>query len=188
MKVIFLDIDGVLQAYGSKNRFGIDRESLREELSKKIGIDYSKYNEYDVAACALDWNEEAVNRIKTIINKTGAKIVVSSDWRSEEKPHKVKDFLSIWGMGEYWYADTEIYNSELMKNTDEYVKQNNPTNEYVNMRSIEILDFVFKHKEITNYVAIDDMNLSIGLGEHFVQTDNLINEEQMEKCIEILNN
>ena len=49
-----------------------------------------------------------------------------------------------------------------------------------------ILDFVFNHKEITNFVAIDDLNLSDELDGHFVQTDNLINDEQMQKCIEIL--
>lgn len=73
------------------------------------------------------------------------------DWRSTDLPYKVRDFLSIWDMGKYWYADTIDY------------------------------------KEITNFVAIDDMDLSLALDKHFVKTYNVINDEQMKKCIEILN-
>lgn len=46
---------------------------------------------------------------------------------------------------------------------------------------------MFNHKDITNFVAIDDMDLSIGLEKKFVHTYNVINDEQMKKCIEILN-
>lgn len=50
--------------------------------------------------------------------------------------------------------------------------------------ALEILDYVYIHKEITNYVV---MNISVGLDGHFVKTENLINDDQAEKCIEILN-
>ena len=186
MKVIFLDIDGVLQPYKAENRFGKDRIALREQLSKEKGIDYSIYNEYDVAACALDWDKKAVERLLKIITETGAKIVVSSDWRSERLPYKVRDLLSIWDMGKYWYADTVDYDEEKMKNTIEYIKTKNPEKKYIGYRNVEILDFVFNHKDITNFVAIDDMDLSIGLENNFVHTYNVINDEQTEKCIEIL--
>ena len=78
MNIIFLDIDGVLQPYSSQKRFEINRKELKEKLSKELGIDYSIYNEYDVAAAACDWDKDAVDRIKNIIEKTEAKIVVSS--------------------------------------------------------------------------------------------------------------
>ena len=188
MKVIFLDIDGVLQPYNSKNRFEKDRIALRERLSKEKGIDYSIYNEYDVAACALDWDKQAVERLKKIIAETDAKIVVSSDWRSERLPYKVRDLLSIWDLGKYWYADTLDYDEEKMKNTIDYIKTKNSDEKYIGYRNVEILDFVFNHKEITNFVAIDDMDISLGLENNFVHTYNIINDEQVEKCIEILNN
>ena len=58
MKVIFLDIDGVLQLYDSHNRFEHDRKALVSELSQKFHRDYSMYDEYDVAACDLDWDKD----------------------------------------------------------------------------------------------------------------------------------
>ena len=115
MKVIFLDIDGVLQPYASKNRFEIDRKVLRERLSKELNTDYTIYNEYDVAACYADWDKEAVERIKKIIKKTDAKIVISSDWRSKELPNKMKDFLKIHNMDKYWVGETDDIDEEKMK-------------------------------------------------------------------------
>ena len=191
MKVIFLDIDGVLQAYDSKNRFGKGEEKMKEEvseLSKRLNRDYSIYNVYDVEACYLDWDKEAVERIKKIIKETGAKIVISSDWRSKELVNKMKDFLKIWDMEQYWAGETgdSGYEEDEMKETRDYIKEK-MKGKYCSYRAVEILDYVRKHEEITNYVAIDDMDLLDELEEHFVKTKNLINNEQAEKCIEILN-
>ena len=185
MKVILLDIDGVLQPYASKNRFEIDRKALRERLSEELNIDYTIYDEYDVAACYADWDKEAVERIKKIIKETDAKIVISSDWRSKRLPNKMKDFLKIFNMDQYWVGETDDIDEEKMKEACKYVKSRE--NPHWSYRAIEILDYVYKHEEITNYVAIDDMDISVGLDGHFVKTKNLINDEQAEKCIQILN-
>jgi hypothetical protein len=53
MKVIFLDIDGVLNCHSSRSRCGI-----------YIGID-----------------DDKVKRLRKIVDATGAKIVLSSSWR-----------------------------------------------------------------------------------------------------------
>ncbi len=71
-----------------------------------------------------------------------------------------------------------------MKEAEEHLKSNGITN--YSERTVEIMDYVLKHKEITNYVVLDDMNL-IGLDNHFVRTSNLITDEQAEECIRILN-
>ena len=190
VKVIFLDIDGVLQSDRSGARFEIEREELRERLSEKMNIDYSIYDQYDVAACYCDWDIEAVNRIKRIIQKTNAKIVISSDWRNKEKENKMRDFLRIWNLNEYLVGQTDYYGIGKMSKASDYVK-NVVTNisdyKYIDLRQIEIIDYLFKHKEITNFVSIDDRNLSPALKDHFVHTDDLINDEQMKACIEILN-
>ena len=58
---------------------------------------------------------------------------------------------------------------------------------YIDYRQVEIIDYLFRHQEITNFVAIDDRDLEMALKGHFVETNNLINYDQMVSCIEILN-
>lgn len=51
MNVIFLDIDGVIQAYNSKKRFEVDTKELRDKISKDLNMDYSIYHSFYVSAC-----------------------------------------------------------------------------------------------------------------------------------------
>lgn len=188
LKVVFLDVDGVIKSYHAQERFEVDREELQKKLTKDLGVDYMIYDRYDLASAAVDWDKGAMEKIRTILVETNAKIVVSSDWRRKELPYKMRDFLRIWDLHEYWYADNEYFDEESMKDAIEYVKKKNEgRNIEPNRRAVEILDFVYKHKEITNFVAIDDIDLRRYLEGHFVGTLNLINIGQMRKAIEILN-
>ena len=187
MKVIFLDIDGVLQPYTSRNRFSYDLKALKQELSQKYNTDYSIYNSYDIGACYYDWDKNAVERIKLIIKETGAKIVISSDWRSEEQKNKMKDFLKIWDMEQYWVGDTETAFDGEKVTMQEVYKYINIITPYWSYREMEIIDYVYKHKDITNYVVLDDLDFSEIFKRHFVKTSNLINDEQANSCIKILN-
>ena len=76
MKVIFLDIDGVLNCQSSKSRCGV-----------YVGIDADK-----------------VARLREIVDETGAKIVLSSSWRTE------------------WFKD-EDFNTETGKYIDRKLKR-----------------------------------------------------------------
>lgn len=197
-KIIFLDIDGVLQPYSSKGRFEYERQyglqTLQEKLTVELSIDYFQYHPYDVGACYCDWDKEAVARIRKICDKTGAKIVISSDWRNIKLPYKMRDFLKIWNMDKYWIADNYHSNKideesdNVMKRVKEYVEKKaiELNHKYIDNRSIEILYYVFSNN-ITNYVAIDDRYLSELPEGHFVYTNNLINDEQCNKAIELLN-
>lgn len=199
IKVIFLDIDGVLQPYDSKGRFEYrDKyglESLQKKLTDELGRDYFQYDEYDVAACYCDWNKDAVNRIKRILDETGAKIVISSDWRNKKLPNKMKDFLKIWNMEEYWLADNCYYYNSLAENVIEFQKEIDYVNMrkqelnrcYFDSRSVEILHYVNMNNNIINYVAIDDRNLCELPEGHFVKTYDFITEDEANKVIELLN-
>ncbi|MCD7949582.1 MAG: hypothetical protein LUG12_04895 [Erysipelotrichaceae bacterium] len=215
MKVIFLDIDGVLQPYNSRNRFETNLEMLSKYLSVRYQRDYTIYNKYDVGACFLDWDKDAVKRIKTILNATNARIVMSTGWRSAEfsyrLPYKMIDLLYLWNMEKYWIGETDSesgYRHFLQERYEESHKEFN-MEEYENLgkdnmknakvyvkryevnpwgREVEIIDFLLNHEDITNYVVIDDMYLKKELfAGHFVQTDYLINDENMFECIRILN-
>lgn len=188
LKVVFLDVDGVLKPYYAQKRFDLDLQELPKKLTEELGIDYTIYDRYFLGSAVADWDKGAMERLRTILVETNAKIVVSSDWRREELPYQMRDFLRIWDLHEYWYADNEYFNKESMKDATEYVKKKDEGKDIeLNTRAVEILDFVYKHKEITNFVAIDDIDLSNYLDGHFVETLNVISPEQTKKAIEILN-
>lgn len=82
-------------------------------------------------------------------------------------------------LDKYLLGQTEEYPELTLQETEEIRK-------YL-YRVIEIMDYLNLHKDITNFVAIDDMDLSKGIEGHFVKTHNIIDDNQMEECIEILN-
>lgn len=230
MKALFLDIDGVVQSPSDSKRFEHTKEFV--ELSKRLthelnnGFDYYEFGgvpsddrsfppseQYDVAAVYYDWRPEVVERIRYILDTTGAKIVLSSDWR-EKGLENMKGLLDIHGLGKYlyptapffiaeWkpyvqnlYAQEELY--EMSHNTRVVMKTlsekmaslypsdpNHPT--YFDDRAIEIREFLDRHPEITAYVALDDRNLTRGLEGHFVQTWPIVKEEQVDRIIALLN-
>ena len=83
-KIVFLDIDGVLQPIGSQERFDhchgeIEKSpmlAIYKSLEEKFGIDYSVYQQWAVAAVLFDWDKVAVSLLKLILNLTGSKIAV----------------------------------------------------------------------------------------------------------------
>jgi len=180
-KIIFLDIDGVLQGYSSQKRFEHMKEmpALQKELSEKHNADYLAYDKYDVAAVYYDWDPHAVSLIKKILAETGAMIVISSDWRRSGDLQRMKDLFEIHGMGEFVVGMTRDieYGKSAAKRDDSC---------FYNERTLEILDYVSENPQIQEFVAIDDLNLSVGLEGHFVHTQYLITDEDCDKSIEIL--
>ena len=123
MKALFLDIDGVIQSPYDTKRF--EHTSEMVELSKRLtleldnGFDYYQYGgdqtdrfppgtQYDVAAVYYDWRPETVERLRRILDDTGAMIVLSSDWR-EKGLHVMKGLLNIHGLGKYLYPSAPFY-------------------------------------------------------------------------------
>jgi len=97
-RVIFLDIDGVIQGYSSQKRFDFIKEipALQKELTEKHGVDYLSYDKYDVGAVYYDWDPHAVCLIKKILDETMAMIVISSDWRlTEGGLQRMKDLFRL---------------------------------------------------------------------------------------------
>jgi len=180
-KVVFLDIDGVLQPYGSHGRFDNLKTipQLQEELTAKYGVDYTKHDKYDIGAVYYDWDKHAVALLTRILHETGAKIVISSDWRINGLK-RVIDFFRLHGLHEY-----------VIDLTREYRESSGLRNKYKdithNSRTMEILEYVKDHPHIKRYVAIDDMDLSKGLEGHFVLTSNTMKDAEAEKAIAILN-
>ena len=104
MKILFLDIDGVLQRIDAEFYF-CSEPKLIAGLKDKFNIDYSVYPTYTVFNCLYDWDEQAIARLKYILDQTGAGIVASTDWRNPDQPNKMRDLFTIHGLDKYYIGD-----------------------------------------------------------------------------------
>ena len=150
MKVIFLDVDGVLNSIKDYD------EHYKDSENKPILYD--------------DVEERPLLLLKELVDKTGAKIVVSSSWRKIEKLyHKLGNALYEYGMRIY---DVTPYR-------------------YNKDRSDEIYEWLYD-KNIESFVILDDDNFKFeesGLGKYLIKTtyDDGLRTEHIEKAIKILN-
>ena len=204
-KIVFLDIDGVLQPLDSQNRFEychgeIEKSpmlAIYKSLEKKFGIDYSVYKKWDVAAVLFDWDKVAVSLLKLILNLTGSKIVVSSDWRLGGIK-LMKDFFTLHDLDKYFIDVTRAgesffaekvglpkIDSKFSAELKARHKREHGEKAYLHWRTIEIFDWLNRNPDVKKWVAIDDMDLE-GIGPNFVRTRDSLNEIDAEKCIRIL--
>ncbi|MDR1973767.1 MAG: hypothetical protein LBQ31_03725 [Bacteroidales bacterium] len=179
-KVLFLDIDGVLQPTSSRERFEHlkDIDSLYKQLFDTYGVDYSVYPNYDVAAVYYDWDKQSVTELKRILETTGANIVLSSDWRQNPAPNRMLNFFRMHDLDKYFIDCTPKSVSEAK------------IKEYRNIReerSIEILEYLKEHPEVEKWVAVDDLPLDRDFEKNAVVTNYKLTREHSYKCIEILN-
>ena len=175
MNIVFLDIDGVLQPYNAEARFYLGKNDCKKTLKKLSidlpNIDYSQYDISDIIAVLYDWNDQAVARLKYVLDNTNSKIIISSDWRSERQPNKMHDLLEICNLGKYWFKDNIIVREALT---------------LPKIRHLEIEDSLKKYP-IDNFVIVDDMK---GLQNYYpnntVITHDYMSISNMNDCIKIL--
>jgi len=152
MKVIFLDHDGVIclatewgGRYKKRARNGIKANATAAEMAVDFRFD--------------NFNKKAIQILNEILEKTGAEIIVSSDW---------KRWANVEEMGQYYEAQGIIkkpiaFTPDLSKCTvhgDNFIWSKEWDLEQI--RSIEIKQYLHDHPEITHWVAIDDLDMSEG--------------------------
>ena len=136
MKVVFLDIDGVLamgSEWGSRAR-----KIKRWELEGGEG-------DPPVTIRLDDFNKIAVDVLNDIILTSGADIVISSDWRLYATLDEMKDLFHQFG---------------VIKGPIDFTPELQTTTKHANIRVDEINLWLSKHPEVKNWVAIDDLDLS----------------------------
>ena len=147
MKIIFLDVDGVLNSQNTNARTPNGYVGIQDKL---------------------------VRQLKKIVNATGAKVVLSSDWR-------------LMGRNEpdYKYLVNKLYykgHIKIFSKTPDYKWQ---------WRGREIGGWLEDH-EVDNYVVLDDIyfdDFCPRHNGHVVMTDYHfgLRDEDVEKAIKILN-
>lgn len=163
-KVIFLDIDGVLNTRDWHSR--MTKDTLRDEFG-------------------WVFDPVAVSNLAHIIEETGADIVISSSWRFYGVP-KLRKMWEIRNLpGSVLDITPNTVSDEILLNA------NLDEMEMGVCRGNEIKEWLSKHKgEVSNYVIIDDFDdLLQEQMSHAVITNTLIGitESDAEKAITILN-
>jgi hypothetical protein len=106
--------------------------------------------------------------LNSILEETGAEIVVSSDWRFHANLDELGDYYTSQGIIKKPFAvthRTEDINPELWR-----VMRFRADLELE--RSIEITDWLLKNPQVTHWVAVDDLNMSVEyLSQHFAAKD-----------------
>jgi len=148
VKVVFLDIDGVLNS-------NFWNDTHQREISDGTLID-----------------EEKVNKLATLVNRTGAKIILHSGWRfwfdAKLKPLRAeaerlvellaKEGLSLDGL------TPDLTTEEIRR-----------TKKFSLVKADEILAWLKLHDEVEGWVVLDDLDLhNIQIEQHQVKTDQTI--------------
>lgn len=186
MKIIFLDIDGVLNGYNFWNQLGwgivckINNDKLKQwyrDFTEPFGIHNPKFK-----------------RLVKIVRKTGAKIVISSSWRFTLFSDGIAKGIRDDDL-KFWYL-VRKYNLEVIGRTPR------SDNGY---RAEEILTWLSKHEdEVDKFVILDDerYDLECFVDKELVQTSSVkkgqmikghwqettgLRNKHVKKAIKILN-
>ena len=161
MKIIFLDIDGVLATH---KEFMMNRTKFQTKHpeAKEIRIPYP-------------FNQGCVKVFNEILDETNAVIVLSSDWRFHWDLNDLDKIFKFNGIKKSPIAITSKIKRKLSSDLEDD-------------RSFQIKKYV---DEILpdSWVAIDDLNLS-SLGDNFIRTKDMEGLKQTrikEKIIKKLN-
>lgn len=210
MKVIFLDIDGVIQPTWKQERFKHigEMEEIAKRLDAEIpGYEYCKFvtaekypgvnytartRKCGLGAVYFDWSKEAVGYLREVLEQYDAKIVVSSDWRDGGE-FLIKLVLAVHGLDKYFYGMLEGLSykppTERQARAQKYFYSIRKDRQPYDERAADIRDYLDQHQEITAYVAVDDRNLGFPVAGHFVYCDRGTIEQkefqQMKELIEI---
>jgi hypothetical protein len=160
MKVIFLDNDGVICL--SNNWGGRAKKWAKYRSENPESSSYKGDAPVDVRFDNFD--EKAVRVLNSILEETGAEIVVSSDWRYHAKLEELGDYYELQGI-----IKRPIGITSKTEDIDPILWQALRFRADLELeRSIEITDYLNKNPEITHWVAVDDLNMSVKfLSNHF---------------------
>jgi len=166
MKILVLDNDGVICLH---NNWGGRNKKRREGIKKGLIPNNAMNYELPVEYRFDDFDDKAIKVLNDILEETGAEIVVSSDWRYH---------ASLEELGEYYESQGIIKKPISVTSRVEDIepgmwKKLRYRADLELERSIEILDWLENHPEVTHWVSVDDLNMSVEyLSKHFTNQED----------------
>jgi hypothetical protein len=153
MKAIFLDNDGVIclsNNWGGRSKKWAKYRSANPETSKQL-------SDAPVEVRFDDFDKKAVKILNEILEQTGAEIVVSSDWRLHATLEEIGEYYTSQGILKKPVGFTKLLGQ--FDDPENFVWSRQWRLEQ--SRSLEILQYLKDHPEVTEWVAVDDLNMGI---------------------------
>ncbi|MBR3224515.1 MAG: hypothetical protein IKF78_04250 [Atopobiaceae bacterium] len=103
LRIVFLDIDGVMQDGYRVSQQVRNLGQLQAEVARRANDPtHLNLGTDDIAAVLLDWRQEAVDAVRTICERAGARVVIHSSWRLYSDDDYMRALLRIRGL-DPWY-------------------------------------------------------------------------------------
>ena len=151
MKVLFLDHDSVICL---SSEWGSRHKKQKKWGGRKISMTLL---EMPVQYRFDDFNKKAIKILNEILKETNCEIVISSDWRLWANIEEMGDYYESHGIIKKPVAFTPTLGSCDWYDTNTFPWHENWDLEQ--SRTIEIKQYLIDHPEITNWVAVDDLNM-----------------------------
>ena len=153
MKILFLDNDGVIclsNNWGGRSKKWAKYRSENPDSSLE-------FKDKPVNCRFDDFDTKAIKVLNEIIEQTGCDIVVSSDWRLHATLEELGDYYISQGIIKRPIDTTDIFKDIFPKEWSVLRFRADLELE----RSMEINHWLENHPEVTHWVAVDDLNMSM---------------------------
>lgn len=174
INVVFLDIDGVLIRGGNGDRNREAFEKNESFVQSKLGDSYKKLDLYDIGA-ALLFSKDAIDNLKSLCQKTNAKIVISSNWRINGEERRDESLAKLRGLFKLWDLDSLI----IDQTPDCHYDRVEEINKWLALMG----------KKVNNFVILDDIDggLSKAFPKKFIYTGDtcLFNERHLADALSV---
>jgi hypothetical protein len=151
MKTIFLDNDGVIclsNNWGGRSKKWAKYRSKNPETSRYI-------DDAPVEIRFDDFDKKSIKVLNEILEETGAEIVVSSDWRCHATLEELGEYFLSQGILKKPIGVTKLLGQCNQPENYPWLRKW----DVEQSRSLEILQYLRDNPEITQWVAVDDLDM-----------------------------
>jgi hypothetical protein len=151
MKTIFLDNDGVIclsNNWGGRSKKWAKYRSKNPETNRYI-------DDAPVEVRFDDFDKKAIKVLNEILEEIGAEIVVSSDWRCHATLEELGEYFLSQGILKKPIGFTKLLGQCNQPENYEWLHKW----DLEQSRSLEILQYLRDNPEITQWVAVDDLDM-----------------------------